>query len=343
MTETRYDRRLMALPALAAILLLCMLLTPASASERVALVIGNGSYQHAPTLVNPRNDAADVGAAFERLGFQVTRIENAGYSDLRRGLQQFALAASASETAVVFYAGHGIEVDKRNYLVPVDARLQSDRDVDFEAVPMELLSRAVEGASGLRLIILDACRDNPFIAAMHRAGGTRSIGRGLSRIEPSGKTLVAYAAKEGTVAADGEGRNSPYTTALLPFLERRDLDVGNVFSKVRNAVVAATGGRQVPYTYGSLSGDGVYLAGRPEPEPAPAHGTVAVQGGEYPEAPDLDRIIERRIDAVKELLFWASVKDSKDPADFEAYLKTYPNGTYVTLAHNRLRQLKDLQ
>ena len=207
-------------------LLLSAFATPAVAGQRVALVIGNASYAHTTALANPLNDANDIGTALERLGFAVTRIENGGRAELWDGLQKFSLAASASDIAIVFYAGHGIEVDKRNFLVPVDARLLSDADVEFEAVPLDLLSRAVERAKGLRLIILDACRDNPFAVAMQRSGATRSIGRGLASIEPSGETLVAYAAKEGTVADDGEGRNSPYTTALLAHLEEPGLEVG---------------------------------------------------------------------------------------------------------------------
>ena len=152
---------LLAAAAMMMLSVLTMFAAPAWAQQRVALVIGNGSYAHAPALANPLNDAADIGGALERLGFKVTRIENAGYSELRRGLQQFALAASASEMAAVFYAGHGIEVDRRNFLVPVDARLLSDADVEFETVPLDLLMRAVERTRGLRLIILDACRDNP--------------------------------------------------------------------------------------------------------------------------------------------------------------------------------------
>ena len=340
MTEARYHRRLLALPALAAILLLCVFLTPASAGERVALVIGNGTYQHAPLLANPGNDAADVGAALGRLGFQVTRIENAGYSELRRGLQQFALAASASEVAVVFYAGHGIEVDKRNYLVPVDAQLLSDRDVDFEAVPMELLSRAVDRARGLRLIILDACRDNPFVAAMQRTGATRSIGRGLARFEPSGETLVAYAAAAGTVAADGEGRNSPYTTALLAHLEEPGLEVGLLFRKVRDGVLAATGGRQEPFVYGSLSSKGAYLAALPEPGLEQPETTAKPTQDAKPEpvAPGPDERLSAE-ELAAERVFWESIKDSEDAADFEAYLKQFRGGTYEALARNRLKRL----
>ena len=159
---------LLVMPAAAVILLLSLLAAPAWAQQRVALVIGNGSYAHAPSLANPLNDAADIGASLQRLGFAVTRIENADQVTLRRGLQQFALAASASEMAAVFYAGHGIEVDRRNFLVPVDARLLSDADVEFETVPLDLLMRTVERTRGLRLIILDACRDNPFAVAMQR-------------------------------------------------------------------------------------------------------------------------------------------------------------------------------
>ena len=204
--------RSLVLLATAALLGVLVLAMPASAGQRVALVIGNASYAHAPSLANPLNDANDMGAALKRLGFAVTRLPNASRAELWDGLQKFRLAASASEVAVVFYAGHGIEVDKRNFLIPVDARLLSDADVEFEAVSLDLVLRAVEGASNFRLIVLDACRDNPFAVAMRRAGGTRSIGRGLASVEPPGETLVAYAAKEGTVAADGEGRNSPYTT-----------------------------------------------------------------------------------------------------------------------------------
>ena len=320
-------------------LLLSAFATPAVAGQRVALVIGNASYAHTTALANPLNDANDIGTALERLGFAVTRIENGGRAELWDGLQKFSLAASASDIAIVFYAGHGIEVDKRNFLVPVDARLLSDADVEFEAVPLDLLSRAVERAKGLRLIILDACRDNPFAVAMQRSGATRSIGRGLASIEPSGETLVAYAAKEGTVADDGEGRNSPYTTALLAHLEEPGLEVGLMFRKVRDAVLATTGGRQEPFVYGSLSSKGAYLGALPEPEPTPAPETVTVKGGDDTKKPDPDQVVERRIAAEKELLFWESVKDSTHAADFEAYLEQFPGGTYEALARNRLKRL----
>ena len=307
MAGMRWNRTIAMLSVAAALTVLSLFVTPASAAQRVALVVGNASYAHAPSLANPLNDATDIGAALDRLGFAVTRIENAGRAELWDGLQKFSLAASISEVAAVFYAGHGIEVDGRNFLVPVDARLLSDRDVEFETVPLDLLSRAVEGARGLRLIVLDACRDNPFAAAMQRAGASRSIGRGLARVEPSGETLVAYAAKEGTVAADGEGRNSPYTEALLAHLEEPGLEVGLLFRKVRDAVMAKTGGRQEPFVYGSLSSRGAYLAPLPEPKAPSAETTAAAPAPTGGESDAMRALAERE--------FWASVKESDDAAD----------------------------
>ena len=139
---------------------------------------------------------------------------------------------------------------RKNYLIPVDAELASDRDVDFEAVSLDLVLHAVKGASEMRLVILDACRDDPFVAKMQSAGVTRSLGRGLARVEPAVETLVAYAAKEGTVASDGTGRNSPYSEALLTYLEEPGLEVGLRFRKVQDSVLGATGGRQEPFVYG---------------------------------------------------------------------------------------------
>ena len=307
-----------------------MLSVPAHGGQRAALVIGNAAYAHAPALANPLNDAADVGAALERLGFSVTRIDNAGYSALRRGLADFTRVASTSKFAVVFYAGHGIEVDHRNFLVPVDARLAGDQMVEFEAVPLDLVQQAVRGASELRLVILDACRENPFAVSMRRTGATRSIGRGLARIEPSGDTLVAYAAREGTIASDGQGRNSPYSEALLAHLEEPGLEVGLMFRKVRDAVLASTGGSQEPFVYGSLSSRGVYLAAGPVSTPAPSQRVTSA-----------GTPASAQVEAERELLFWESVKDSERPAAIRLYLDRYSTGTFTALARLRLEQMED--
>ena len=209
-----------------------------SECQRVALVIGNAEYAHAPELANPLNDANDIGTALDRLGFEVTTLENADYDAMRRGLRAFTRASAASEIALVFYAGHGIEVDKRNFLIPVDARLLSDREVEFETVALDLVSRAVEGASGLGLVVLDACRDNPFAAAMKRSGASRSIGRGLAQIEPAGETLVAYAAKGGSVLQLGlmlGGRPAQALAERLLLPVRKDTFLRSVRAASRHA------------------------------------------------------------------------------------------------------------
>ena len=320
--------------ALVSLVLLTVLANSATAVERVALVIGNAQYAHAPKLNNPLNDARDIGAAFGRMGFTVTLVENADRSAMWRSLQEFSRAAAASDTAVVFYAGHGIEVDQRNFLVPVDALLASDWDIEREAVPLDLLMRAVESAKRLRIVILDACRDNPFSKSMQRAGATRSFGRGLAPVEPSGGTLVAYAARGGTPAADGEGPNSPYSAALLRYLEEPALDVGRLFRKVHDAVLASTGGDQEPFVYGSLSGDDTYLGSPP--------GTISAVVPPVAGESNSDDVTDGRLEAERlavERTFWESIKDSDNPADFLAYMEKFPGGTYEALANNRLRRL----
>ena len=231
----------------------------APAAKQVALVIGNGAYEHVSHLPNPPNDAEDVRSALARLGFAVTYLDNASLEKMSKGLKEFEGAAARSEIAVVFYAGHGIEMDDRNYLIPVDAKLESDLAVKHEAMPLDLVLESVQDASRFRLVILDACRNNPFVKSMKRRNPTRQINRGLRKVEPSGDMLLVYAAMHGATAADGEGRNSPYTQALLRYLEEPGLDVGKMFRQVRDAVKESTGGSQVPYMYGSLPGASVYL------------------------------------------------------------------------------------
>ena len=315
---------LRALAAALAVAVCCAAAFSAAAADRVALVVGNGAYAHAPKLANPVNDAAAVGAALERLGFSVMRVENAGYDALRRRLRDFGRASRGAEVAVAFYAGHGVEVGGRNYLVPVDATLANDGDAAFEAVGLDLVMQSVEGASRFGLVILDACRDNPFVSRMERAGTTRAVGRGLARVEPTGVTLVAYAASAGRTASDGSGRHSPYTAALLEHIAEPGLDVGLLFRRVGESVELSTGGAQKPVYYGSLPSAGAYLS-----SPPPGGGDPeAVPGGQSPEAlVAADRV------------FWESISGSGDAADFEAYLEAFPSGVYAALARNRLARL----
>ena len=160
---------------------------------------------------------------------------------MRLSIRKFGEKAASVDVALVYYAGHGMELGGHNYLLPVDAKLKSDRDLDFEALTLGLVLRAIEPVKRMRIVILDACRDNPFAAQMQISGPIkRSVGRGLARIEPPGETLVAYAAKAGTVADDGAGKHSPYTAAFLKHLGTAGLEISLLFRRVRDTVLAAT-------------------------------------------------------------------------------------------------------
>lgn len=244
----------------ACVLLICFGVTPAvSAKEkRVALVIGNSDYEHVSRLTNPSNDAEDLGDALVRLGFDVTSGKDLDYREMRLVLRDFSEKAANADVALVYFAGHGIEIDKNNYLIPVNAELKRDRDVEFEAIRLDTVIASLSDAKGVRMVLLDACRNNPFLVDMQRTTASRSIGRGLGRIDPGG-VLVSYAARGGTIALDGEGRNSPYAEAILANIEVPGLEIGKLFRRVRDMVLARTGGFQEPFTYGSLPGDDIFL------------------------------------------------------------------------------------
>jgi uncharacterized caspase-like protein len=249
--------RLAALPAAPTVKRPPPALAPVQTTElgrRVALVIGNGSYRNAPLLDNPRRDAQAVAAAFRRLGFaEVVERYDLALRELSVELKRFGDVSAGADWAVVYFAGHGIEVGGANYLVPVDARLERSAHVEEEAYPLERVLSKVEPARQLRLVILDACRNNPFVPKMQTSGTTRAIGRGLSRVDPTGGVLVAYSARAGSLADDGDGPNSPFATAFLEHLEQR-LELRLFFGKVRDTVLARTRNEQEPFTYGSLPG-----------------------------------------------------------------------------------------
>ena len=251
--------------------------THANADRRVALVIGNGGYRNVPTLPNPPNDAADIAAAFERLGFTVQRQTNADFDTMRRGLIDFGRLAHGADIVAVFFAGHGMEMGGENWLIPVDAELKSDNDVDNEAISLRAVTLQVAGANTLGLIILDACRNNPFANRIQRTARVRAVDRGLSRVEPTDNVLVAYSARDGTTATDGSGRNSPFTAALLRNIETPGLEISFMFRRVRDEVMAATNREQQPFVYGSLSKEEIYLK-------APLPGTPTVSSPEPPKA-----------------------------------------------------------
>jgi len=234
---------------------------PAEAERRVALVIGNAGYTHAPALRNPTNDARAIADLLKQAGFDEVALKlDVGFEGMRLALRDFGLSTHDADVAVVYFAGHGLELGGENLLVPVDATLKSASSAAFEAATLSAVLDAIRPASRLRLVILDACRVNPFAARIAVAEGlTRSVPRGLGRIEPTGDVLVAYAAKAGTVAEDGKGRHSPYAEALLATLATPGLDIRLVMGRVRDHVRAKTGGAQEPFVYGSLGGANVAL------------------------------------------------------------------------------------
>jgi uncharacterized caspase-like protein len=233
----------------------------AFADKRVALVIGMSKYQQVPRLANPARDAEAMSALFKKAGFDVVDSErDLGISDLRRVVREFAETSRDADISVVYYAGHGIEVDGTNYLVPADAKLLSDFDIEDETVSLDRVLKALDPVKRLKLVILDACRDNPFAKTMKRSVASRSIGRGLAQIEPTmSDTLIAFAAKAGAVASDGDGQNSPFATALVKHIAEPGLDLRLAFGRVRDEVLKSTANRQEPFVYGSLGGETMAL------------------------------------------------------------------------------------
>ena len=233
----------------------------ALADKRVALVIGMSRYQQVPRLTNPARDADAMTALFRKAGFDtVDSRRDLGISDLRRAVREFSEVSRDADIAVVYYAGHGIEVDGTDYLVPADAKLLSDFDVEDETMSLDRVLKALDSVKRLKLVILDACRDNPFARTMKRSVASRSIGRGLAKIEPAmSDTLVAFAAKAGAVASDGDGENSPFATALVKYIAEPGLDLRLAFGRVRDDVLKSTSYRQEPFVYGSLGGETMAL------------------------------------------------------------------------------------
>jgi len=225
----------------------------AIAEKRVALVIGNSTYQAVGLLPNPARDADLVAAALRKDGFNdVTVVHDLDRAGMIAALKTFGKAADTADWAVIYYAGHGMEMAGENYLVPVDASLASDRDVPDESISLDRVLAAVEGANKLRLVVLDACRNNPFLAKMQKTSATRAVGRGLARVEPSQATLVAFAAKDGSVASDGDTGNSPFAVSFAKRVLESGVEINKVFRLVRSDVLAATDNVQEPFLYGSL-------------------------------------------------------------------------------------------
>jgi uncharacterized caspase-like protein len=299
--------------AAALLLLVCQ---PAFAEKRVALVLGNSAYQNVARLPNPVNDGAVIAATLKNAGFDVVEERHdLPAAETRRALRDFADRARDADIAVVYYAGHGIEVDGTNYLIPVDAKLERDTDVYDEAFSLDRVLLAIEPAKQLRLVILDACRDNPFAKTMKRTVASRAIGQGLAKIEPtSPNMLIAYSAKAGSTALDGDAKNSPFTMALARHLTTPGLDVRRAFGFVRDEVLKTTSYRQEPFVYGSLGGEDVPL--------------VPVKTIASPASPQAD--MRRDYELAQQI---------GNKAALNAFLTQYPDGFYAELARSQLAKI----
>jgi uncharacterized caspase-like protein len=334
--------------------LMLMMLAATTASraaneQRVALVIGNGAYKNTIELPNAPNDAAAVAASLKRLGFVVVEGSNLTYSGMTDKLREFSRALNGADVGLVYYAGHGMQVAGENYLIPVDAALKQESDLEFEAVKVDAVLHQLQLEAKVKVVILDACRDNPLVTQLARSmaansnsgSKTRSAATsaGLSAIETDSAsgTMIAFATAPGTVALDGQGTHSPFTAALLDNMETPGIDIDVMMKRVRGEVARTTGDRQQPWTNSSLTAE-FYM--RPA---APAAGTPTVvatatpaQGVVQPQSPAAAGFNPQQM----ELTLWNGAEESKTKADYEAYLSKYPNGTFADMARNRIASLE---
>jgi uncharacterized caspase-like protein len=288
--------------------------------RRVALVIGNSHYQHAPELANPTADAHAISDSFRRLGLDVTEGYDLNERDMRALLVKFANSMAGAKGAVVFYAGHGVALDGVNYMLPIDIDLKSPADLDLNGVSVDLVLRQMRRDDRVNVIILDACRDNPFAAVLSGAAVRAAVSsRGLDPIQGdlARGALIAFATDPDKTAFDGAaGAHSPFTAALLHHIEDPATSIEVVMSKVRGEVFAATGSKQLPWVSTSIVGDFELNPAKPAPPPAPPREADATQATEN--------------------LLWESAERSQSVDDYRSYLDAFPNGVFAPLAHRRI-------
>lgn len=286
---------------------------------RLALVIGNSKYAQSP-LKNAANDARMISRTLRRLGFEVIERIDTGKKAMEDAILEFGEKLKSGGVGMFYYAGHGVQVRGHNYLIPIDAALPSEASVRVQAVDVDLvLEQMSEARNRANVVVLDACRNNPFLAA--RRGG----GKGLAAVDAARGTLIAYSTAPGTVAADGDGANSPYTASLVRAIEQPGLPVEDIFKRVRAAVLEQTQGGQTPWESSSLTGDLVINLNVTINPPAPAAAPAPAPARD-PQA--------------AEIAFWETMGRSNNAADYEDYLKRFPNGTFSGLAKRRVADLK---
>jgi uncharacterized caspase-like protein len=293
-----------------------------NSGKRTALVIGNGTYTNSP-LKNPPNDATDMAKALSNVGFTVEHGVDLTQRQMKAMIREFGQKLKAGGQGLFYFAGHGIQLRGRNYLIPVDAEITSEADVEDQGVDANLIMGLMdEAGNGLNVVILDACRNNPF------ARSFRSAGNGLAQVEAPTGTLVAYATAPGKVARDGTGRNGAYTAELLKQMRVPGLPIEEVMKRVRASLKQLTNGEQIPWESSSLVGN-FYLnkaAGASNAANNPASGATGVATAANPAAVEQE--------------YWETIKESRDVEDFRDYLKEYPAGPHAVIARSKLRQLE---
>jgi peptidoglycan hydrolase-like protein with peptidoglycan-binding domain len=297
----------------------------ASAEKRVAFVVGNGTYKNVAPLPNPTVDAKAMASALRNVGFEVVEGSNLTRDKMTERLLDFGKKAQGADVALFFYAGHGIAVSGTNYLLPIDADIKSEMDVKLgAAINIDLTLEQTMGDAKVKLVFLDACRDNPFAAKIKSNSATRSVNvqTGLAEMKSGEGTLIAFATGPGQTALDGqEGGNSPFTRALLANLTQPGVEIQQAMTKVRAQVNEETNKGQLPWGHTNLIG-AVYLNGAPAPGAVAALAPAAKPGSDV------------------ELEFWRSIKDSSKPEEYNAYLTNYPNGQFRSLALARIASLE---
>jgi hypothetical protein len=312
--------------------LICMIFTAgaASAEKRVAFVVGNGTYKNVAALPNPPIDSKSMASALRNIGFEVVEGTNLTRDKMTEKLLDFGKKAQGADVAVFFYAGHGIAIGGTNYLLPIDADIKSEIDVKLgAAINIDLTLDQTMSDAKVKLVFLDACRDNPFAAKIKANSATRSVSvqTGLAEMKSGEGTLIAFATGPGQTALDGkEGANSPFTRALLANLTQPGVEIQQAMTKVRAQVNEETNKGQLPWGHTNLIGS-VYLNGAPVPAAPGALQVAPVTAASVPTA-DV------------ELEFWRSIKDSNKPEELNAYLSSYPNGQFKSLALARIASLE---
>ena len=320
------------------LLVLGLLLAAAPAlaqDRRVALIVGVGGYRNVPALANPPNDARDLAAVLDRLGFETETLVDPDRLALEAGVRRLGQRARGADAAFFFFAGHGLEAAGRNWLLPAPAEIRSDRDLRFEALDLDSVLEQLDGAARLSILVLDACRDNPFRKRLQASGRGASAASGLGQASATVGTLLAFATAPGTVADDGRGRNSPFTTALLKRIETPGLEIRQLMAEVRREVREATQGRQVPWENSALEGSFYFRAAAASAPPPAAAAPPAATAASAAGAPAPGASTPGA-----ETVFWESVRGSRNPADLRAYLTRFPNGVFASLARNRLEEME---